>query len=69
MQYRAVLDRRLPTAVYDSGATSGWPRGQRRRLLLLVTLAFAGTATAILLIGRAAHYAELLRRLRGAAPG
>jgi uncharacterized membrane protein YbhN (UPF0104 family) len=41
----------------------------RRRLLLLVAFAIAGTAAAVLLIGQAAHFPALLKRLRDAAPG
>jgi glycosyltransferase 2 family protein len=39
----------------------------RKRLLLMIGLAVLATAAAVLLIGRAAHYAELLKRLRGAS--
>jgi uncharacterized membrane protein YbhN (UPF0104 family) len=41
----------------------------RKRLLLLIAVAIAGTVAAVLLIGQAANFAVLLRRLRDAAPG
>ncbi len=41
----------------------------RKRQALIVVLGAAATVAAILLIGQAAHYAELLKRLRGATPG
>jgi uncharacterized membrane protein YbhN (UPF0104 family) len=45
------------------------PASGRLRLALLIALGLGGSAVVILLIGRAAHYADLLKRLRGAAPG
>lgn len=41
----------------------------RKRFLVLIVLAIAGTVAAVLLIGQAAHFAELLKRLRHASPG
>jgi uncharacterized membrane protein YbhN (UPF0104 family) len=41
----------------------------RKRLVFAVALGLGGTAAVILLIGRAAHYAELVKRLHNAAPG
>ena len=43
--------------------------GERKRVLLLVALGLAGTVAVVLLIGQAAHYAELLKQLRSATPG
>jgi uncharacterized membrane protein YbhN (UPF0104 family) len=41
----------------------------RTRTIVLIVLAAALTAATVLLIGRAAHYAELLHELRAASPG
>jgi uncharacterized membrane protein YbhN (UPF0104 family) len=43
-------------------------RPDRKRVLFLVILAIGATAAAVLLIGRAARYASLIHRLRGASP-
>ena len=43
--------------------------GERKRVLLLVALGLVGTVAVVLLIGQAAHYAELLKQLRSATPG
>ncbi len=42
---------------------------ERRRLVLTVALAIAGTVVAVALIGQAAHFADVLRRLRESEPG
>ena len=42
---------------------------ERRRLLLSVGLAVAATVVVVVLIGQAAHFADLLTRLRAARPG
>jgi uncharacterized membrane protein YbhN (UPF0104 family) len=42
---------------------------ERKRVLLLVGLGVAATAAAVLLIGQAVRYTELLRQVRTAAPG
>ena len=43
--------------------------GERKRLLLSIGVAVAATIVGVLLIGQAAHYADLLTRLRAARPG
>ena len=42
---------------------------ERKRLVVSATLAVAATAAVVLLIGKAAHYANLLTHLRDAQPG
>lgn len=42
---------------------------ERKRVLLLVGLGIAATAAAVLLIGQAVRYTELLKQLRAATPG
>jgi len=42
---------------------------ERRRLALIAALAVAATVVVVLLLGQAAHFTELLKRLRGASPG
>jgi hypothetical protein len=42
---------------------------ERKRLLVSVILAVAATAAVVVLIGKAAHYANLLTHLRDAQPG
>jgi len=41
----------------------------RKRVLLAIALAVAATAAVVVLIGQAAHFGELAKRLREAAPG
>jgi uncharacterized membrane protein YbhN (UPF0104 family) len=43
--------------------------GDRRRQLLIAVLGLAATAVAVIAIGQAAHFPQLLKRLRGAIPG
>ena len=42
---------------------------ERKRLLVSVIVGIAATAAVVLLIGKAAHYADLLTSLRDAQPG
>ena len=42
---------------------------ERKRVIVSVVVGVAATAAVVLLIGKAAHYADLLTRLRDAQPG
>ncbi len=55
------------TEVVDASRLRGWLSG-RKREAVLVLLALATTAVVIVVIGEAAHFPTLLRRLRHATP-